>query len=615
MDREDREFTEYIKNKFYDNLYKASERFIEENKDTFDFDYLDLHTIGEIEMEDGEIKQIWIQEGSGNEIKYEIAFSTELIIYDGHRHYDDSVNEEKWLLLKCSSTLDDKLSTIKILSVEEFVSKSRLDNSLTQRLIPIIKNSEYEEIADKILNKYYPEALKYGTVISPQILATRLGLKIEERKIEKDDSILGRIYFEDTEANLYDEEKDDYTFTKIDKDTILVDTSVNPLLNIGRYYNTIYHECVHKILHQKIFEFQKILDEDVESICTIKVNGEISHTETHARKLAPKLHMPKNRIVRRANELIKELKYLNAAKYENEVMEEVISQLAQEFYASKQSVKIRLAELGFQSAIGTFTYVDNHYVKPHTFKKGSLKNNETYTANIKDIAFQSVINPRLKKQVEQGKYLFVDNHLVYNSKKYLQSTDDGLELTSYALSHMDECCIKFKLNIVKSKYISIDNVCFLSRSVDSLYTFEAVACDEQFENMSDEEQGQLLKNEIQEEMKIANELTNNPKQVIKRLLQWREMSQVELSSFSEIDTETISRIVNGKTNPKIETVVRLCLALKLSPTISTRVLDIFGCAINPNLFNHQVYRFALQTLYKHDFDDIKEKCKAMGVNI
>lgn len=103
-------------------------------------------------------------------------------------------------------------------------------------------------------------------------------------------------------------------------------------------------------------------------------------------------------------------------------------------------------------------------------------------------------------------------------------------------------------------------------------------------------------------MKIANELTNNPKKVLKALLKWRVLTQVELLSFSEVDTETISRIVNDKTNPKIKTVIRLCLALKVSPIISAKVLDIFGCVINPNIVEYQVYRFSLSTLYRHEFN-------------
>ncbi len=176
-------FTDYVKNTFYDALYREAEYFIESNSDSFDFDELDLHTIGDIEIEDAEIKQIWIQEGKENEIKYDVAFSVNLIVKDGHRHYDDEKYLEKWLLLKCASTFDNDLKTIDISYVDEFVSKSRLERPLSETLIPFIKGDDYEKIADSILREHYPEVLKYGAIIEPKVLADRLGLNILEKCI------------------------------------------------------------------------------------------------------------------------------------------------------------------------------------------------------------------------------------------------------------------------------------------------------------------------------------------------------------------------------------------------------------------------------------------------
>ena len=136
------------------------------------------------------------------------------------------------------------------------------------------------------------------------------------------------------------------------------------------------------------------------------------------------------------------------ARHEIEVMEAVIQQLATDFVVSRQSVKIRLVELGFEAAIGTFTYIDDHYVKPYSFRKGAIRVDQTFSISAQDAAIQRFINPELRKLTETGDYLFIDNHFVYNTTLYVETDVDGqLDLTAYARSHMDECCLVFDMKI------------------------------------------------------------------------------------------------------------------------------------------------------------------------
>lgn len=59
---------------------------------------------------------------------------------------------------------------------------------------------------------------------------------------------------------------------------------------------------------------------------------------------------------------------LNAAHIVD-VMEAVIDALATFFVVSRHAAKMRMVDAGYEEAIGAFTYIDGHYVKPHTFKK------------------------------------------------------------------------------------------------------------------------------------------------------------------------------------------------------------------------------------------------------
>ena len=218
------------------------------------------------------------------------------------------------------------------------------------------------------------------------------------------------------------------------------------LRNYGSVNNTIVHECVHWIKHRKVFELEKLYNDQASSItCEVvggaKANVDQSATEQmerQANQLTPRIQMPAEPFKAKAKEYIIKFMRETNARHENEVMEKVIVALETGFGVSKQAAKIRLVELGFDEAIGTFTYLDGHYVKPHGFRKGILKVNQTFSLNAQDAAIQRLVNPELRRLTESGDYLFVDNHYVYNAPLYVRKDENGrLDLTDYARSHMD----------------------------------------------------------------------------------------------------------------------------------------------------------------------------------
>ena len=75
--------------------------------------------------------------------------------------------------------------------------------------------------------------------------------------------------------------------------------------------------------------------------------------------------------------------------------------------------------MGFEEAIGTYTYLDSHYVKLHGFGKGSLRVNQTFSISAQDAMIERLCNNELRKLTEKGDYLFIDNHFVYNAPLYV----------------------------------------------------------------------------------------------------------------------------------------------------------------------------------------------------
>ena len=71
-------------------------------------------------------------------------------------------------------------------------------------LVPFIKSTQLDKTANKILKRFYPEALENSRQVDATVLAKRMGLSIEKRSITKDMSIFGQIYFYKCETKLYD---------------------------------------------------------------------------------------------------------------------------------------------------------------------------------------------------------------------------------------------------------------------------------------------------------------------------------------------------------------------------------------------------------------------------
>lgn len=186
--------------------------------------------------------------------------------------------------------------------------------------------------------------------------------------------------------------------------------------------------------------------------------------EKQANQLAPRIQMSKAPFTVKAKEYIAYFITQIDAWHTVDVMEMVIGALERDYGVSRQAVKIRLVEFGFEEAIGTFNYVDGHYVKPHGFRKGAIKVNQIFTLSVHDAAIQRFANLELGEKAASGDYLFVDNHYVYNAPLYVGYNEDGkLELTDYVRVHMDECCLAFDMEITSKVESTYHTACFLNR--------------------------------------------------------------------------------------------------------------------------------------------------------
>lgn len=615
-----RSFKEYVKNNLDNQMWKAIEDFLSSlDPSTLDLRLNRVRNVGEIELYDTDLQFVDVSDLPGSAIEFDVVMDATLIVYDEDRyHNDESEAKHQWFMIRCRGSLDCALDDLEIYDVHVYDSRNRQQRPLSNALVPIIHKEDLEKEAEAFLRKYYKEALLQPMWIDPVELARRMQLTVLRHRISEDMAIFGQIYFCETDAKLYDDDKGCEVKEHVLPGTIVVDPSVAFQRNLGAYNNTIVHECVHWALHKKAFALEQLFNAEASQIKCKVVGGiegqekdDTKWMEWQANALAPRIQMPLAMFKRQAAATVKKYRDQLGIFELCELMPFVIEDLATFFMVSRTAAKLRMIDAGYEEAMGSFIYIDGHYVKPHAFKKGSIKPNQTYSLPAQDAAIQSIINPALK---DTDKYIYIDSHFVLNHPRYVYQNADGETLmTDYARYHVDECCLSFELSIVGKVEERYHRECFLNRDKGSPIDFNIVYTGENKE-LDDERRKKLLHDTVMEEAKVLDGLSNNYTKAWKELLKWRGISQAELSRRTKITEKTIGNIINGDTVGTINNVVLMCLAANLPWDMSDYIIKRSGHQLMLNNDDHNWYRFVLKHMYPKSIPEIQAFLQEQGAS-
>lgn len=287
-----------------------------------------------------------------------------------------------------------------------------------------------------------------------------------------------------------------------------------------------------------------------------------------------------------------------------------------------------MIDVGYEEAMGTFTYIDGHYVKPHRFKKGTLQRNQTFSIGAQDAAILCLTNPELKNKIDVSQYQYIDSHFVLNHPLYIEANEEGnLQLTHFARNHMDECCLVFELSVVNHYGEHYHSECFLNRDESSPVDFN-VNFHGGYENSPPESQLKLLREKIAEENRVYETLPNSFTAALKVVIDWKneqikkekkenshsqhdKITAVEIAKRTGLNEATVRRTLNdGDTS--VNTLVLICLALHLPYKISKHIIDHSPTPLRLSNTEHQWYDFALQVHSGKTVKEVKEILKSYG---
>ncbi|MDO8139818.1 ImmA/IrrE family metallo-endopeptidase [Streptococcus mutans] len=576
-------FSKYIEKTFYNEIYEASENYfldhLEDLGITNNYD-------GEVEVIDVEVRNVYAGHRGDGEIDIDILTNVYATVSETTYYREDEVEKNRWLRVSCAGKPDAGIKNFRVAKVDAYEKGtfSTFKYPLSDKLVPFIWKDDLDKVAKAILKKYEPNALLTPIRIEPETIVKQMGLQIKYETITSDNSIFGQIYFQDNLEN------------GIPAGTVVIEEKLSQLRNAGVVRNTIIHECVHWELHRYALELARAEKEELSVLSTtedIKKEGSsdmISWMEWHAESIAPKILMPKEMFVQEARVRQQRLLEFSETQDELEIVEKWIDELALFFGVSRLSAKVRLAECGFDLVKGTFIYLDDKYVPTHKWKNGYLEDTQTFSINLIQLGLQLLSQPNLKERVDKGELLCVESHLCINDAKYISYDIAGNPfLTLYARHHMDECCIVFNIVPINRTGNSTTLTLLLNRDADSDIQFTISYPKDKNEWI---EQVDVHIGDTLEIMSKLNGMSSFAPALVE-VMKWRDVRNQELADASNLGLKAISNLRNGKTEPKLESAIAICVGMKLPPIVSKKLVELSGNVLRTGNPKDMLYEFIL----------------------
>ncbi|MCD8149356.1 MAG: hypothetical protein LUE92_07305 [Clostridiales bacterium] len=474
---------------------------------------------------------------------------------------------------------------------------------LSPYLVPILTREELDMEAERILRRFYPEALQKPVCLNVNILVKRLGLQVQYARISKDGSVLGQLFFEKVTITVYDD-KNHPVRLNIDANTILIDAEAARKANGGRVHPTILHECIHFLLHRMFFRMQRIYQSEIQCIScpaevTVSKDSPIYWMEWQANQMIRRLSMPAEQTRIKIAALIKQKENYSHCRDKLYIIESVINELAEFYCCSKQSARQRMIELGYPEAQGVLNYCNGSYIPNYQIDPSSITPWQTYTISLSAASGEYANNVYFRKRVDYGKYVYVESHFCLNHPKFVTpDAKDGLHLTDYARAHMNECCLVFDIGTAQNDYSYRSGS--LKREPSS-----GSGCIIFYPGKNEIEAAASRESPLDAANRISaimDELPSSLGATLVYHMQRLRLTKAKMEELSHVSVSPIQRIRTKDGFPvTLQSVIALCVGMSLDPELSEDMVEKAGYRLR-NTPEHTMYKIILRNMYLASID-------------
>lgn len=140
----------------------------------------------------------------------------------------------------------------------------------------------------------------------------------------------------------------------------------------------------------------------------------------------------------------KHLSALNSQSlHAGQKLDRVARAIAHERELPKYRVRARLIQMGYIAAKGALNFVDGTYIEPFAFSLEHGSGDFSFVIDRKSTFSIYETNKCFRENMERGRYVYADGHIVLNNERYVRRTAKGFRLTPWANAHVDTCCLRF----------------------------------------------------------------------------------------------------------------------------------------------------------------------------
>ena len=298
-----------------------------------------------------------------------------------------------------------------------------------------------------------------------------------------------------------------------------------------------------------------------------------------------------------------------------DVIEQAIDAIAERYGTTRAAVKAKAVALGFPEAGGAFVPIDgDRTAAPYCRSDGIIDIHYTYTIDIENLRTIIDKNDELKKKVEEGLFLYVDGHLVFNSCRYCNEDNGKLLLTDFARTHIELCCIAFEIEmpseaspLVFHEVTTLETKRIGPRVIGGITYIKGV------NNGTIETQNAEFDALFSDTYKLIAECNNNLAHNLELVRKARKITVRAIADEMQYDEGSLSRFFSGERKPRAELLAYICIALNMPYVLSKRIFEDSPYRLDLNSEKGKLLDFALQTLFGHPLEEVGELLKRHGV--
>lgn len=537
------------------------------------------------------------------ELKFDATFSCSIEL-QGDDYSDYTVSDiEAWITVSCNAIIEEAIQSFDVKNIHIYKRSEipfKTGPKATRNLVPVIYPRDLDVEAERFLSKYCPEALLEPMELPIEKIAKeKLGLEVhKEHRLTHDFSIFGQICFSDSDVEVYDLFDISKRTVKAKRGTVFVDAYTFWERNLGCVNNTIAHEVFHWYRHRlyaaikQILHGEKMMPHRCPADMTYPDNEEKwsdeHRMEWQANRIAPRILMPARPFTCKAKSICEGHSYIQGQS-DITVLDDVASELANFFKVSKQSVLIRLQDIGYDEV--------SELLKPYrpvpkpTVHVDPIPAFEEYKFNSE---FQSLIN--------NGLFCHINGYYVINDEKYVAQDANGFfSLTSYAAEHLEECTLTFS-------YKPRTSISDYERHSGIFYRDGAGSSMPQYDEDENKEIVERAKKLQEAKRRFSVMEADHPAhcsfwEAANKYMAARHWNKISFENQTGLGANLFTVGHNHPDNPvSFQTAISVCAGLRLDMDASLRLLHLAGFALNDS-HDHLAYKFILSDMRYDSLED------------